>query len=107
MILRFPRSVSIGGVGPAASRAGGSRNTERGVGHFRIGQNLIPFASHPAFPYDWESEHGGALREAGAHAYSVDSRDWQALLGGIDGREADVIVKGKEHALAPMGVEIV
>jgi hypothetical protein len=37
----------------------------------------------------------------------VDSRDWQALLGGIDGREADVMVEGKEHALAPMGVEVV
>ncbi len=240
-------------------------NAEHGVGLFRMGQNLIPFASHPAFPYDWESEHGEALREAGelardlgirlsmhpgqyinpgslkpdvverslkelryvarvfdllgspdgvavlhmggayadrpasaarfievmrpevrilrylalendervwtvaeivrtadalgipaitdafhhdlnpggltlkealdlslptwkprgvrpklhlssqdpakragAHAYSVDSRDWQTLFGVIGGREADVMVeaKGKEHALAPMGVEI-
>ncbi len=240
-------------------------NAEHGVGLFRMGQNLIPFASHPAFPYDWESEHGEALREAGelardlgirlsmhpgqyinpgslkpdvverslkelryvarvfdllgspdgvavlhmggayadrpasaarfievmrpevrilrylalendervwtvaeivrtadalgipaitdafhhdlnpggltlkealdlslptckprgvrpklhlssqdpakqagAHAYSVDSRDWQALFGAIGAREADVMVeaKGKEHALAPMGVEI-
>jgi UV DNA damage endonuclease len=241
-------------------------NADHGVGLFRMGQNLIPFASHPAFPYDWETEHGGTLSEAGelarnlgirlsmhpgqyinpgslkpevvdrsltelgyvarvfdllgspdsvavlhmggtyadkptsaarfievmrseagilrylalenderiwtvaevistadalgipaitdafhhnlnpggltlkealdlslptwdargvrpklhlssqdpakqagAHAYSVDSRDWQALLGVIGGREADVMVeaKGKEHALAPMGVEIV
>ena len=241
-------------------------NAEHGVGLFRMGQNLIPFASHPGFPYDWEAEHGEALREAGelardlgirlsmhpgqyinpgspkpevversltelryvagvfdllgspdgvavlhlggayadkqgsaarfievvrpeervlrylalendervwtvaevtrtanalgipaitdafhhelnpgglsleealdlslptwssrgvrpklhlssqnpakqagAHAYSVDSRDWQALLGAVGGREADVMVeaKGKEHALAPMGVEIV
>jgi hypothetical protein len=39
----------------------------------------------------------------------VDSRVWQALLGVIGGRAADVMVeaKGKEHALAPMGVEIV
>jgi hypothetical protein len=39
----------------------------------------------------------------------VDSRDWQALLGVIGGREVDVMVeaKGKEYALAPMGVEIV
>ena len=38
-----------------------------------------------------------------------DSRDWQALLGGIGGRDADVMVeaKGKEQALAPIGVEIV
>ena len=241
-------------------------NAEHGVGLFRMGQNLIPFASHPAFPYDWETEHGETLREAGelardlgirlsmhpgqyinpgslkpdvversltelryvarvfdlldssdgvavlhmggahadkqvsatrfievmrsearilrylalendervwtvaevtrtanalgipaitdafhhdlnpggltlkealnlslptwaprgvrpklhlssqdhakqagAHAYSVESRDWQALLGVIGGREADVMVeaKGKEQALAPMGVEIV
>jgi UV DNA damage endonuclease len=241
-------------------------NAEHGVGLFRMGQNLIPFASHPAFPYDWETEHGETLREAGelardlgirlsmhpgqyinpgslklevversltelryvarvfdllgnsdgvavlhmggayadkqrsaarfievmrsearilrylalendervwtvaevtrtanalgipaitdafhhdlnpggltlkealdlslptwaprgvrpklhlssqdaakqagAHAYSVASRDWQALLGVIGGREADVMVeaKGKEYALAPMGVEIV
>ncbi len=240
-------------------------NAERGIGLFRMGQNLIPFGSHPAFPYDWESEHGEELREAGglardlgirlsmhpgqyiqpgsvrpevaersleelryvarvfgllgnpdgvavlhmggayadkpasaarfieamhaeteilrylalendervwtvvevvrtasaldipaitdvfhhdlnpggltlkealdlslptweprgvrpklhlssqdpakqagAHAYSVDSKDWQALLGALDGRDADVMVeaKGKEHALAPLGVEI-
>jgi hypothetical protein len=39
----------------------------------------------------------------------VESRDLQALLGVIGGREADVMVdaKGKEQALAPMGVEIV
>jgi hypothetical protein len=39
----------------------------------------------------------------------VDSRDWQALLVGIGGREADVMVeaKAKEQALAPMGVKIV
>ena len=36
-------------------------------------------------------------------------RDWQALLGVIGGREVDVMVeaKGKEYALAPMGVKIV
>ena len=239
-------------------------NADHGVGLFRMGQSLIPFASHPSFPYDWETEHGEALREAGelardlgirlsmhpgqyinpgslksevverslaelryvarvfdllgnpngvvvlhmggayadkqgsaarfaeemqsetqilrylalendarvwtvaevirtagalgipaitdafhhdlnpgdltlkealdlslptwatrgarpklhlssqdpvkqggAHAYAVDSRDWQALLGVIGDREADVMVEGKEHALAPMGVKIV
>jgi UV DNA damage endonuclease len=48
-------------------------------------------------------------KQAGAYAYSVDSRDWQALLVGIGGREADVMVeaKAKEQALAPMGVKIV
>jgi UV DNA damage endonuclease len=48
-------------------------------------------------------------KRAGAHAYSVDSRDWQALLGVIGGRDVDVMVeaKGKECVLAPMGVKIV
>ena len=47
-------------------------------------------------------------KQAGAHAYSVDDRDWRALVAALAGREADVMVeaKGKEHALAPMGVEI-
>jgi UV DNA damage endonuclease len=47
-------------------------------------------------------------KQAGAHAYSVDSRDWEALLAALTGREADVMVeaKGKEHAHTPMGVEI-
>jgi hypothetical protein len=48
------------------------------------------------------------VKQAGAHAYSVDSRDRQALLDARNGREADVMVeaKGKEHALVPLGVEI-
>ncbi|BDG17559.1 hypothetical protein TbrSNM41_22930 (plasmid) [Thermus brockianus] len=29
-------------------------NASHGFGLFRIGQHLIPFASHPAFPYPWE-----------------------------------------------------
>ena len=66
-----------------------------------------PFRLAPGVSLRSGDRHGGALREAGAHAYSVDSRDWQALLGGICGREADVMVEGKEQALAPMGVEIV
>ncbi|HZF57024.1 MAG TPA: UV DNA damage repair endonuclease UvsE, partial [Rubrobacter sp.] len=47
-------------------------------------------------------------KRPGAHAYSVDLRDWHALLSALDGRETDVMVeaKGKEHALVPMGVEI-
>jgi UV DNA damage endonuclease len=49
-----------------------------------------------------------AEKRPGAHAYSVDCRDWQALLAALDGRDADVMVeaKGKERALAPLGVEI-
>ena len=47
-------------------------------------------------------------KQAGAHAYSVDDTDWRALRSAVDGREADVMVeaKGKEYALAPMGVKI-
>jgi UV DNA damage endonuclease len=49
-------------------------NAERGIRLFRIGQGLIPFASHPAFPYDWPEEHGEDLRELGALARSLGVR---------------------------------
>ena len=49
-------------------------NAEHGVDLFRIGQSLIPFASHPAFPYDWETEHGDDLRRIGELARSLDVR---------------------------------
>jgi UV DNA damage endonuclease len=49
-------------------------NAEHGVGLFRMGQNLIPFASHPAFPYDWETEHGDELRSAGGLARNLGIR---------------------------------
>lgn len=49
-------------------------NARRGIRLFRIGQGLIPFASHPAFPYDWTGEHGDDLREIGALARSLDVR---------------------------------
>ena len=49
-------------------------NAERGMGLFRIGQGLIPFASHPAFPYDWEAEHGEKLRTVGELAREVGIR---------------------------------
>ncbi len=29
-------------------------NPPHGFALFRIGQHLIPFASHPLFPYDWK-----------------------------------------------------
>ena len=47
-------------------------------------------------------------KRPGAHAYSVNCGDWQALLAALDGRDADVMVeaKGKERALASLGVEI-
>ncbi len=49
-------------------------NAERGIRLFRIGQGLIPFASHPAFPYDWEAEHGEELRTAGELARGLGIR---------------------------------
>jgi UV DNA damage endonuclease len=49
-------------------------NAEHGVNLFRIGQSLIPFASHPYFPYDWEAEHGDDLRGIGELAGSLDIR---------------------------------
>jgi UV DNA damage endonuclease len=49
-------------------------NAGRGIGLFRIGQGLVPFASHPAFPYDWEAEHGDELRGAGELARGLGIR---------------------------------
>jgi UV DNA damage endonuclease len=40
------------------------------------------------------------VKQAGAHAHSVDSMDWQVFLDALDE------TKGKEHALAPLGFEI-
>jgi UV DNA damage repair endonuclease len=104
-------------------------NARRGIGLFRLGQSVIPFAPHPGFPYDWEVGHAAKLREApdltlpawrvrpkvhlssqdpekqpGAHARLVRLEDWLGLLEALDGREADVMVeaKGKELALEPL-----
>ncbi|CAN5187019.1 hypothetical protein BH24ACT19_BH24ACT19_22250 [soil metagenome] len=51
-----------------------SWNAGRGIGLFRMGQAMIPFASHPDFPYDWEEEHGAELRQAGKLARSLGIR---------------------------------
>jgi UV DNA damage endonuclease len=40
-------------------------NASEGIGLFRIGQSLIPFASHPAFPYDWQIAHRENLADIG------------------------------------------
>jgi UV DNA damage endonuclease len=50
-------------------------NAAHGVGLFRMSQQLVPFASHLAFPYDWEGEHGPDLQRIGAIA-----RDSQVRL---------------------------
>lgn len=49
-------------------------NADHDVGLFRLGQSLIPFSSHPEFPYDWESVHGEELRKAGDLARSLGIR---------------------------------
>lgn len=49
-------------------------NAEHGIPLFRMGQAMIPFASHPAFPYDWEAEHGEELRGAGELARELGIR---------------------------------
>jgi UV DNA damage endonuclease len=49
-------------------------NSRHGVGLFRISQSLIPFASHPDFPYDWASEHERDLSHAGNIAASLGIR---------------------------------
>jgi len=49
-------------------------NAERGIWLFRMGQSLIPFASHPAFPYDWEAVHSQELCEAGELARDLGIR---------------------------------
>ena len=49
-------------------------NAAHGIPLFRIGQALIPFASHPEFPYDWEAEHGEELRRAGELARELGIR---------------------------------
>jgi UV DNA damage endonuclease len=49
-------------------------NAAHGVPLFRMGQALIPFASHPEFPYDWEAEHGDDLRKLGHLARSLGIR---------------------------------
>ncbi|WP_295406117.1 UV DNA damage repair endonuclease UvsE [Meiothermus sp.] len=49
-------------------------NALRGFYLFRIGQHLVPFASHPAFPYDWEKVHGAELRRLGSLAKALGQR---------------------------------
>jgi len=49
-------------------------NAERNITLFRMGQSLVPFASHPQFPYDWEEAHGEELRKAGALAHELGAR---------------------------------
>lgn len=49
-------------------------NAEHGFALFRLGQGLIPFASHPRFPYDWEAAHAAELARLGALARTLGQR---------------------------------
>ncbi|WP_117237151.1 UV DNA damage repair endonuclease UvsE [Thermus sediminis] len=49
-------------------------NPGHGFHLFRVGQHLIPFASHPLFPYDWEQAHGEELARLGALARGLGQR---------------------------------
>lgn len=49
-------------------------NHREGFRLFRIGQHLIPFASHPRFPYDWERVHGEELRRLGTLGKALAQR---------------------------------
>lgn len=49
-------------------------NPPHGFALFRLGQHLVPFASHPHFPYDWEEAHKGELARLGALARSLGQR---------------------------------
>src|SRR5215212_3210835 len=49
-------------------------NVRHGIQLFRIGQSLVPLASHPQFPYNWVEEHGEELGRAGRLARSLDIR---------------------------------
>ncbi|WP_347242022.1 UV DNA damage repair endonuclease UvsE [Thermus sp.] len=49
-------------------------NAGHGFALFRLGQHLIPFASHPLFPYDWEGAHKEELARLGALARALGQR---------------------------------
>lgn len=49
-------------------------NHQEGFRLFRIGQHLIPFASHPHFPYHWERVHGEELTRLGNLAQALGQR---------------------------------
>jgi len=49
-------------------------NAAHGFALFRLGQHLIPFASHPLFPYDWEGAHKEEFARLGALAKRLGQR---------------------------------
>jgi len=49
-------------------------NRDAGIHLFRIGQHLIPFASHPNFPYDWATYHTEHITQIGKLAKEIGVR---------------------------------
>ncbi len=49
-------------------------NAERGIRLFRVGSELIPFASHQQFTFDWRAEFGERMRAIGALARGLGIR---------------------------------
>lgn len=49
-------------------------NAEHGIDLFRIGQQLIPFASHADFPYKWSTVYGNQLKVLGDLAAQLGQR---------------------------------
>ncbi|MER3450723.1 MAG: UV DNA damage repair endonuclease UvsE [Thermus sp.] len=49
-------------------------NRQNGFHLFRIGQHLIPLASHPLFPYPWEKVHAKELARLGGVVRSLGQR---------------------------------
>lgn len=49
-------------------------NADHDLRLFRMSQSLVPFASHPEFPYDWEEAHGPELHRLGELARELDVR---------------------------------
>jgi UV DNA damage endonuclease len=49
-------------------------NRAHAMGLFRLSQQLIPFASHSDFPYDWQQEHGSELTRVGRLAADLEIR---------------------------------
>jgi len=49
-------------------------NAAHGVRLFRVGSQVVPFASHEGFPYHWQAEHGKRMQELGAVARASGQR---------------------------------
>ena len=49
-------------------------NRDAGIQLFRIGQHLIPFASHPDFPYEWATYHEERITQIGKLAMEAGLR---------------------------------